>query len=167
MTIRILTRLRCITAAVISLAMLSACSTESPQSGCMQLQVQDAWIAEAPPAAEVMAGYIRLTNPANADIRIETATSVSFESIEFHSTRMENGQMKMQRLAALEIPAHGSLQLESGGQHMMLFNPSKRYVDGDSIDIIFGCSGQSTAPVEFRVKRMSADEPSAHPHNHH
>ncbi len=162
-----MTRILLIAAAVFSFAELTACSTETPQSRCEQLQVQDAWIAEAPPGAEVMAGYIRLINPAETDIRIETATSTAFKSIEFHSTRMENGQMKMQRLAALQIPAGESLQLEPGSRHMMLFNPAKRYVDGDSIGITFGCSGQSTATVEFPVKRMPSNAPSSHSHHHH
>jgi len=89
------------------------------------ITIDNAWIAEAPPNAHVMVGYMTINNNSAQAIEIIKASTNIYSSIEFHETVHKDGMASMRRYDSLQVPANGSVQLKPGGKHMMLFNPKK------------------------------------------
>lgn len=117
------------------------------------LEVRDAWIREAPPTAAVLAGYAELANGGDAPLRVVGASSADFRAVELHEMRMVEGVMRMRALESLEVPAHGSVRLEPGGNHLMLLDPARPLAAGARVGIRFEVEGGAPVLVEFEVRR--------------
>jgi copper(I)-binding protein len=116
------------------------------------LGVDNAWIAEAPPVSKVMAGYMRLSNSGLQPIIIQKAESETYSSIELHETLNEDGMARMIMHETIEIPANSHIELKPGSKHLMLFNPVKRLLEGDTVEITFVTDKgqQETFSIEVR-----------------
>jgi len=117
------------------------------------LQFSHVWVAEAPPASQVMVAYMTIKNPSSQNIEIKSCHSKLFSSIGFHQSVVVNGMAEMHHLPALSIPAHGSLSLKPGSYHMMLFNPVKTLHAGDKVNFIFTLGNGQTVTVPGVVKK--------------
>lgn len=117
------------------------------------LVIEDAWIVEAPPVSKVMVAYLTIKNTSSEDIEIIRAESETYSSIEFHETRHEDGMARMIRHESLVVPADTALQLKPGGQHLMLFNPTKPLKAGDCVEVTFTLKDNSTATININVKK--------------
>lgn len=121
------------------------------------LVIEDAWIAEAPPVSKVMAAYMRFNNSGEKAIEIIHAESELYSSIEFHETKQENGIARMIRHDTFNIPANNKLELMPGGPHMMLFNPTKRLTEGDTVSIKLTTNNNKIKTVTLPVKKAYYD----------
>jgi len=130
------------------------------------LDINQGWIQEGPPNARVLAGFMVMTNPTSTDIIIKSATSDSFKRIEFHRTLHENGMARMRQQPQLTIKAGGSLTLEHGGYHLMMFQPASRLKAGDQVKIHFQLSNNKKQSVTVPVKTPQGDQ-QGHAHHHH
>ena len=119
------------------------------------LTIQNAWIAEAPPVSKVMVAYLTIANETSEKIEIVRAESDLYSSIEFHETKHENGIARMIRHQSLTIPANNKLILQRGGNHLMLFNPTKALKANDEVKIIFTLSDGSTQSINVSVRKST------------
>ncbi len=117
------------------------------------LEVRDAWIREAPPTAAVLAGYAELANGSDAPLRVVGAASGDFRAVELHEMRVDQGVMRMRALESIVVPAHGSVRLEPGGDHLMLLDPARPLAAGARVGIRFEVEGGAPVLVEFEVRR--------------
>lgn len=117
------------------------------------LVIEDAWIVEAPPVSKVMVAYLTIKNTGSKELEIIRAESEIYSSIEFHETRHENDMARMIRHESLVIPTDTSLQLKPGGQHLMLFNPTKALKAGDCVEVVFTLKDGSTVSIDISVKK--------------
>ncbi len=129
------------------------CFFKSAYASDSALLVENAWIAEAPPVSKVMVAYMTLSNPGDELIEIIAAESDNYSSIEFHETVHEDGLAKMMRHDSLKILPKKSLQLKRGGQHLMLFNPTKRLKAGDIVTIQLMMKNDIYQTVSIPVKK--------------
>ncbi len=129
-------------------ALLSA--NESSATG---LVIEDAWIAEAPPVSKVMVAYMTIKNTGSEEIEIIRAESELYSSIEFHETVHEDGMARMFRYSSLTIPANGSIQLQRGGKHFMLFNPKKPLKAADNVTIKLSINNGQIKTITVPVKK--------------
>lgn len=129
------------------------CFFKSAYASDSALLVENAWIAEAPPASKVMVAYMTLSNPGDDLIEIIAAESDNYSSIEFHETVHEDGLAKMVRHDSLKILPRKSLQLKRGGQHLMLFNPTERLKAGDIVTIQLMMKNDICQTVSIPVKK--------------
>jgi len=123
------------------------------QANETNIRIENAWIAEAPPVSKVMVAYMTIKNLSDENIRISKAESALYSSIEFHQSTHENGMAKMIRYDALDIPAHGSLQLKRGAKHFMLFNPTQRLKAGDKVNITLSTDKNTSKTISVTVKK--------------
>jgi len=137
----------------------------SPLLTATDLVIENAWIREAPPVSQVQAAYVTLKNNNENDIKVISATSSDFKRIEFHTTTLENGLMRMQQQAAIHITAKNEVKLEPEGMHMMLFNPNKPLRAGEKINIDFTFSDGRSITFPFTVKKATTVD--HHQHMHH
>ncbi len=105
-----------------------------------EIIVRDVWIREAPPGAEVHAGYLTLENHADTELVLERIVSPGFARIELHEMRVQDGRMRMRRLDRLPVPAKSSVRLEPGGTHLMLFTAAETVTAGQRVplELYFG-----------------------------
>jgi copper(I)-binding protein len=73
----------------------------------------------------------------------------------------------MQHIKHLEIPANGSIKLEPGGLHLMLFNPQHALSAGDSVTLTIHLSNDICMTVTAPVVRQTFDDNSQHDHSQH
>jgi copper(I)-binding protein len=115
------------------------------------LEVSDAWIREAPPAASVLAAYMVIHNAGAASAEISLITSPDFGHVEMHRTVVENGVASMVPIGKLEIPPGEQITLKPGGTHLMLIDPRRPLHEGDTVTLTFqytdGQKGTFPIPV--------------------
>ncbi|TPV92601.1 MAG: copper chaperone PCu(A)C [Myxococcales bacterium FL481] len=99
------------------------------------LGLRDAWVREAPPKANVSAGYLTLVNHGEREARVVGAQSPLFEHVEFHEMVQTDGGMGMRPLDELVVPASGELRLETGGKHLMLIGPQQALAHGKKVPV--------------------------------
>jgi copper(I)-binding protein len=128
------------------------------------MDVTGGWVREAPPTSRVLAGYMQITNLTDKDITITSVSSPDFDSAELHRTVVEGGVASMQAVPELTIPAAGSVLLEPGSLHLMLFDPVRSLLQGDSVTLVLQRSDGICLTLSVPVLRNTGEE---HVHHHH
>ena len=127
-------------------------------------EIDDAWIAEAPPVSKVMAAYMEIENKTRQHRQAVSMQCREFERAEFHRTVEKDGMARMQHQQALNIPAESELELEPGGYHIMLFNPARHFVAGDKTGCSMKFDDGTTIAIELEIRKSSVED---HTHHHH
>ncbi|HXG29880.1 MAG TPA: copper chaperone PCu(A)C [Nevskiales bacterium] len=138
------------------------CAAVVPE--CAGLRVEDPWVREAPPGAEVQAAYMTLVNDGGRELILTGVAAPAFARAEFHRMWFEGDRMRMEPLPTLAVPAHGRVALEPGGDHVMLYKPDQRLRPGDTVHLRLQC-GEGKTFVEAPVRRAGVAESESH-HSH-
>ena len=117
------------------------------------LQVEDAWVREAPPNAHMMAAYMTLMNRGAGDAVLTQVDSPAFGHVMLHKSEVANGVARMIHQHEIVIPAHGSVELRPGSFHLMMPAPDKRLVEGDRVDFVLTFSNGDTIRVQADVRK--------------
>jgi len=144
----------------LTIILFCSCSMSFAESA---LTFKQAWIAEAPPVSRVLAAYMEIINSSDKTIIIDSMKSDDFKKIEFHRSIQENDIAKMQHQTSLSIPAYGSLKLEPGSYHLMLFNPVRRLLAGDKSTFTAITADDKHYELDIFVKKSN----DTHQHHHH
>ena len=126
-----------------------ACGTggEAPAG----LQVERAEIGLMPGEGPAVA-YVTVTNGGGEGDRLVAAeTPLAFQA-ELHESLDEDGVVKMvARPEGFEVPAGGSLTLEPGGKHIMLFEPRRDLVTDGRVALTLHFEHGGTKEVQAAV----------------
>jgi len=117
------------------------------------LQVEDAWVREAPPNAHMMAAYMTLMNRGAGDAVLTQVDSPAFGHVMLHKSEVVDGVARMIHQHEIVIPAHGSVELKPGSFHLMMPAPDKRLVEGDRVDFVLTFSNGDTIRVQADVRK--------------
>ena len=129
------------------------------------VEVTDAWIAEAPPTAKVLAGYMQLENKSEKGVVLTGAQSSDFESVEIHETVIKADKVSMVAHETLAISAGETIAFKPGGFHLMLMGAKKPFKVGETTEITLKFLGDTSQTVQMVVKKRSEEQ--AHEHEHH
>jgi len=154
------------TVTIISLLFSLLVSTYASAHSDGGIMVKDAWVREAPPSAQVLAGYMVIENHTDKEKVLVGVTSPAFNKIEIHKTVNKNGMASMEQQKQLSIAAQGNVKLEPGGFHLMLFNPGKTIKAGDTIAFTLKFANGSTSMINAPVKKATGGEEQHH-HSEH
>jgi protein SCO1/2 len=115
-------------------------------------EVEDAWVVQPPKGARVVGGYLTLKNTSDRDDALVEVRSPTFESIELHEMRMDEGLMGMFELETMPVAAGGLLSLTPGGKHLMMNSPRRRLSAGHSVrmTLVFSSGREVTMTVPVR-----------------
>jgi periplasmic copper chaperone A len=92
--------------------------------------------ASASPAAKSGAAYVTITNTGKSSDRLIGVEGDAAGMIQIHMTEMTNGVMSMKEVeGGIEIPAGGTIQLEPGGNHVMLMGLKAPLVEGETLPL--------------------------------
>ncbi|MEV7783795.1 copper chaperone PCu(A)C [Streptomyces sp. NPDC088106] len=114
--------------------------------GRAKLSVDSAYMPQ--PVSDMAAGFLTITNDGDAADRLTSVSSDAAGQVTVHET--VDGAM--QEVEALEIPAHGSLVLESGGNHLMFEQLRHRPKQGQNVSVQLHFDRSDPVTVEIPVK---------------
>ena len=105
-------------------------------------------------ATGIGVGYFTIRSD-RAD-RIVSISSPDAGSIEIHASVTEGGNVSMQKLDGVDLPAGKTVKFESGGMHLMVFSPR---MSGQALTFPITIELQSgaTPTTRFRVITGSAE----------
>ena len=123
--------------------------------------IGNAWINEAPPTVNVHAGYFVAENRGPDTIELIQITSPDYRAVEMHRSIIVDGTAKMEIQQTVSIEPGQTLTFQPGGYHLMLFNPARALKQGDSVELVFSFSDDTTLTATAEIKRGDME------HHHH
>jgi copper(I)-binding protein len=120
------------------------------------LVVRDAWVRESLRPGGSSAAYLTLENPTPQPITITGITVDGARRAEVHAMTGPATSATMQRIATLVVPAHGSVHLQPGGTHVMLFGVDPAYTVGRSVALTVSIDHQPAHTVQAVVRPLEA-----------
>lgn len=118
-----------------------------------EVQVEDAWVREAPPGARMLAAYLTLNNSGAEDLVLVEVQSPAFSHIMLHKSEVVDGVARMIHLDEIVIPAQGSVQLQPGGMHLMMPAPEARLSAGDRVPLVLIFADGNRLEVQADVRK--------------
>jgi len=101
--------------------------------GLAQVVVIEAWVRGTVPGQRATGAFMQLSS--STDQTLVAASSPAAHFVEIHEMTMERGVMKMRAIDELEIRAGQTIDLQSGGHHLMLHELSAPLKVGDAVEI--------------------------------
>lgn len=127
-----------------------------------QMALMDVWIAEPPPGAQTVAGYLTLENSGSQSRFLESVSSPQFARVEIHRTTIVDEVARMKIQTRLEVSAGERLMFEPGGYHLMLIEPGVRLIRGAQVALSFEFDDGFILKHAAEVRRL--DDPVIHHH---
>jgi periplasmic copper chaperone A len=121
------------------------------------LTVVSPWTRATPGGAKIAGGYLKITNNgAAADRFIGTKSDVS-DRVEIHEMSMNDSVMKMRPLPnGLEIKPGETVELKSGGYHLMFMDLKQPLKPGDTFKATLQFEKAGSLDVNFNVRALGA-----------
>lgn len=125
-----------------------------PALASADITVEGAWVRMPPPVADTAAAYLVLNNSGDTDVNITAVEADVAGKPEFHSMSMHEGMMHMQKMDAVVVPAHGSIEFSPGGDHLMLKDLNRELKAGDHVMLKLHTSDGQAVGVHAEVRDM-------------
>jgi hypothetical protein len=129
------------------------------------LTVTSPWTRATPGGAKIAGGYLKITNNGTSPDRFVGATSAATDRIELHEMSMSDGVMKMRPLPnGLEIKPGETVELKSGGYHLMFMDLKQPLKQGDTLKATLQFEKAGSLDVNFSVNALGATSGNAPQH---
>ncbi|MFF3484827.1 copper chaperone PCu(A)C [Streptomyces sp. NPDC002701] len=144
-----MTRRTASAAALVLAAALALAGCGDSDSGGSEggLSVGSAYMPQ-PVSDSMAAGFLVIANDGGAGDRLASVTSDVAGEVTLHATV---GQT-MEQVKDLDIPAHGKLVLQSGGDHLMFEKLKRKPKEGDTVSLELRFTKSEPIKVEMPVK---------------
>ena len=136
-------------------ALLLIAGAAAAQTG--SVEVRDAWARATPGKADIGAAYLTLESP--TDDRLTGLSTPVASTAQVHTMTMEGGVMKMNRVAALDLPGGQPVKLEPGGMHIMLIGLTDKLRPGQSFPLTLSFEKAGKREVTVSVEKAGARGP--------
>ena len=120
------------------------------------VEIEGAYARASIPNVPNSAAFFVIKNNSDKDIAITSANSDIAEKNELHTHIKENKMMKMMKIEKLVVPAKSSLELKSGGNHVMLMGLKKELKAGDEISLELSFSDGDKKNIKVPVKDLAS-----------
>lgn len=120
------------------------------------VEIDGAYARASIPNVPNSAAFFVIKNNSDKDIAITSANSDIAEKNELHTHIKENQMMKMMKIEKLVVPAKSSLELKSGGDHVMLMGLKKELKAGDEISLELSFSDGDKKSIKVPVKDLAS-----------
>ncbi|MPY32018.1 copper chaperone PCu(A)C [Streptomyces adustus] len=134
----------------------SGTSGASGSSGA-ELSVSSAYMPQ-PVSASMAAGFLTIANTGGAKDELTSVTSDIAGSVTVHETVGTS----MQEVTSLDVPAHGRLVFESGGNHLMFEKLKHRPTQGQKVAVVLHFAESGPVTVEIPVKSATYNPKTGH-----
>lgn len=143
-------------AALIVAGALALAGCGGSDGGTAELSVGSAYMPQ--PVSDMAAGFLTITNEGDSADRLTSVSSDVADQVTVHET--VDGAM--QEVEALDIPAHGSLVLESGGNHLMFEQLKRKPKQGQKVTVELRFAHSDPVTVEIPVKPATYTPKTGH-----
>ena len=120
------------------------------------VKIEGAYARASIPNMPNSAAFFVIKNNSDKDIAITSANSDIAEKNELHTHIKENQMLKMMKIEKLVVPAKSSLELKSGGDHVMLMGLKKELKAGDEISLELSFSDGDKKSIKVPVKDLAS-----------
>ena len=121
------------------------------------LTVTSPWTRATPGGAKIAGGYLKITNNGASADRFVGAKSEPTDHVEIHEMSMTDGVMKMRPLPnGLEIKPGETVELKSGGYHLMFMDLKQPLKQGDTFKATLQFEKAGSLDVNFSVRGLGA-----------
>jgi copper(I)-binding protein len=129
------------------------------------LTVTSPWTRVTPGGAKIAGGYLKITNNGASADRFTGAKSDTADRVEIHEMSMSDGVMKMRPLPnGLEIKPGETVELKSGGYHLMFMDLKQPLKQGDTLKATLQFEKAGSLDVNFNVNALGATSGNAPQH---
>ena len=99
-----------------------------------QIKVENAWVRATVTGQQSTGGFMKITSA--QPVKLLTVTTPVALTNEIHEMKLEGDVMKMRaHLNGLDIPANKTVELKSGGYHLMMMELEKPIKAGDTVPL--------------------------------
>ena len=116
-----------------------------------QVTVKDPWVRATVSQQMATGAFMQITSAQDARL-VEVKSSVA-GIIEIHEMAMDKDVMKMRALPnGLDLPAGKTVELKSGGYHVMLMDLKRQMKEGESVPMTLVVEGKDKKRTTIEVK---------------
>jgi copper(I)-binding protein len=115
------------------LALALASLVSLPALAQVSVSVSDPWIRATVPQAKVAGAFMQLKSAKPATL-VEVKSPVAGR-VELHQMAMEGQTMRMRAVESIALPAGQTVNLASGGYHVMLFDLKQQLKEGEQVPL--------------------------------
>ena len=138
-------------------------------SASAQVVASAAWVRATVPAMKSSGAFMQLTSA--QDARLVGVSSPVAERGEIHQMAMKGDMMKMEEVDGIDLPAGKTVNLSSGGYHLMLVGLKRQLKDGENIPLALSIQTKSgkkeVLNLTVPVKPLSFVSPQSSSGAHH
>lgn len=134
----------------------------STSAGGSQLSSSDLKVYAPIEGSNTTAAYGIFKNTSKKEVTLKAIAGAPFKAVETHRTISKDGVSKMEKIDVVTIKPGESFVMQPGGNHIMLFDATKKVTDGEKLDLVFEVDGKKT---HFFFEVTSREKQSAN-HNH-
>lgn len=120
------------------------------------VEIRESYARASLPNVANSAAFFVIKNNSDASIEITSINCDIANKSELHTHIKENEMMKMVKVEKLEIPAKSSLELKTGGDHVMLMGLKNELKAGDEINLELTFSDGDKKILKVPVKDMAS-----------
>jgi periplasmic copper chaperone A len=116
--------------------------------------VEEAWIPQPPPGAEVAAAYFTLRNSGSTSAVLTDVASSLADAAMLHESLERNGQAQMRPVERLTLAPGQRIVLMPGGLHVMLHGLHHALAVGDHVPLTLRFADGSSLEIVARVRPL-------------
>ncbi|WP_051197168.1 copper chaperone PCu(A)C [Jonesia quinghaiensis] len=137
-------------------------ATVTTHTNAQAITMTDPWVKAADMDSHMTAGFGTLVNDSDQPVVLTEASTSVASNVELHETvTATDGSTTMQEVPhGLTIPAHNSLTLEPGGNHLMPMGLTQDLIAGDTVDITLVFSDTSTTTITAEIRDFDGAQES-------
>ena len=121
------------------------------------LTVTSPWTRATPGGSKIAGGYLKITNNGSSVDRFVGTKSDVSDRVEIHEMSMSDSVMKMRPLPnGLEIKPGETVELKSGGYHLMFMDLKQPLKPGDTFKATLQFEKAGPLEVNFNVNALGA-----------
>lgn len=145
-------------AAVFSLA---ACSGETHKADGRGIEISNAMIHPPLPGQTTGVAFLQLDNHGAAD-RLLAVSSPASGRVELHTISTKDDILRMRRVDAIDVPDGQSVELKSGGDHIMMFESEMALGDEVLLTLDFETADDLTIVVPVIARGAKPKDSADH-----
>jgi copper(I)-binding protein len=146
--------------------LLAVASLSISSLALAQVSVSDPWIRATAPGQTTAGAFMQLKSA--KPVRLVAVSSPVAGRVEIHQMAMQGPTMRMHAVDGIDLPANQTVNLASGGYHVMLFDLQRQLKEGERVPMTlsFAAPGHKRENVTLQVPvkplAYSAPAPAGH-----
>jgi len=118
-----------------------------------QVTIKEPWVRSTVPGQSATGAFMQLT--ARQDTKLIAVRSPVAGIVEVHEMLVDKGIMKMRSVDKLLLPAGKTVELRSGGYHVMMMDLKRQIKTGDEVPLTIEFESSQGQRVTVDVKAVA------------